>query len=85
MQEILTNFPHYVDELCKIITALTIVATLVVRLTPSKSDDVLVDSFKAKLLKFLSYLPTWGINPRTKKLEEALKDQELPIVEDPSA
>lgn len=54
------------------LTVLTLVATLVVRLTPSKADDQAVGKFTSTLLKVLKWLPTLGVNPQTKKLEEAL-------------
>lgn len=56
------------------VTALMILATIFVRITPTKDDDAKVDSFIVKMQELMKYLPTFGVNPRTQKLEEALKE-----------
>jgi len=43
-------------------------------LTPSKIDDEYASKFGAFMIKALAFLPTIGINPRTKALEEAYKE-----------
>ena len=55
-------------------TALMILATIFVRLTPTKDDDEKVGGFIVKIQDLMKYLPTLGVNPRTQKLEEALKE-----------
>lgn len=69
--ELVLQYLPYVSEG---LVALMVLATIVVKLTKSSADDVMVDSFSNKLLKAMSYLPTIGVNPRTKHLEEALKE-----------
>lgn len=64
---------EYLPLVCQLLVGLSVVATLVARLTPSSKDDVLVEGAKNKLLKVLAWLPTFGVNPRTKALEDALK------------
>ena len=71
MQEILAKVMEYLPIVLQGIGALVIAATCVVKLTPSSKDDAVVADIGSKFLKFLSYLPTIGINPRTKKIEEA--------------
>lgn len=70
LEQIMLQLPYY----SQIAMSLVVVASLIVRITPTDKDDVLVDSFKNKLLKVLSWLPTFGVNPRTKALEVALKE-----------
>ena len=74
MESLLVNWQEHLSNLCALIGAISILATVVVRLTPSKSDDEIVYGAAAKFWKFVSYLPTIGINPRTQKLEEAYKE-----------
>jgi len=49
------------------------VATAIVRLTPTKSDDQKLDKVLVKVHSFFKYLPTFGVNPKTKELEELMK------------
>ena len=65
--------PGYILILCQVLGGLVILATIIVRLTPSKDDDIKVNSLRVKFLRFLGWLPTIGVNPKTKKLEEYLK------------
>lgn len=65
---------EYLPALCQALVAVLILATIVAKVTPSTKDDVLVESAKNKFLKLLSWLPTFGVNPRTKALEDALKE-----------
>lgn len=53
-----------------------LIATFVAKITKTPADDEVVSKAKEWLLKALKYLPTLGVNPQTKKLEEALKDLE---------
>lgn len=74
MEQVLANLPAHIETLCEVIGAITILATVIVRLTPSKKDDESVLNIAKGFWKAVSYLPTIGINPRTKKLEEAYKE-----------
>lgn len=69
---------HYVDALAQIMFGLMIVATAAARLIPGNKDDEKVHKAIASAQKVLGYLPTFGINPRTKKLEEALASMKTP-------
>ena len=64
----------YVDLVAQLVMALSVLATVVVRLIPGEKDDESIDSIVAKARKYLGYLPTFGINPRTKQLEAALEN-----------
>lgn len=72
MENLLGKIPDLIQVASLALTVITLLATLVVRLTPSKADDLYVSNFTKWLLKTLQVLPTLGINPQTKKLEEAL-------------
>ena len=76
VQEILAQLPIYLSAVCQVIGGIAIVATAIVQLTKSKSDDKAVSKAIRKVLKLMSYLPTIGINPNTKKLEDAAKSLE---------
>lgn len=54
--------------------ALVILATVVVRFTPSKVDDENINKIAKAFLKMLRFLPTIGINPQTKKLEDQIEE-----------
>ena len=62
---------QYAIIIAQVLGYLTIGATIIVRLTPSKKDDEDVGKITSVIWKYIGYLPTLGINPRTKKLEEA--------------
>lgn len=70
MEDLIAKIPVWVNVITIVITALVAVATAVVQLTSSKKDDEKLGTVKAFLVKIQGYLPTLGINPSTKKLEE---------------
>jgi hypothetical protein len=69
-----TTLPFWIQFAAQLLAGLTVVATVIVRVTPKPGDDEAVGKFTEGFLKVLHWLPTIGINPQTKKLEEALKD-----------
>lgn len=78
MQEIIISIlgkvPTFQDTIVAVLTligALCVFATTVVKLTPSKVDDKYVDNFTTGFFALMARLPTFGINPQTKKLQEA--------------
>ena len=64
------NVKEIFDGLSHIVFGTAIIATVFVRLTPTKSDDEKLDQLLKKIHKFMAILPTFGINPRTKELEK---------------
>ena len=74
MSEILKMIPDYVEAFALLGMLVSIMATVVVQLTPTKADDEKVAKIAAKVQKIISYFPTIGINPRTKLLEQQLKE-----------
>lgn len=69
--EILNKLVELLPVISQLFMAVAILATLIVRLTPSDADDRDAGKAIGYLLKVLNWMPTVGVNPRTKKLEEA--------------
>lgn len=74
MSELLGKIPDFIEAFALLGMVVSIGATILVRLTPSKTDDEKVGKVVEKLQKLLSYLPTFGINPRTQLMEQQLKE-----------
>jgi hypothetical protein len=74
MDDLIIKIQEYLPAVLQVLGAIVLAATAIVKVTPSPKDDVAADSIAAKFFKAVSYLPTIGINPRTKKIEEAYKD-----------
>ena len=70
MEELLAKLPMWVKMIPTIVTAIVAIATVVVRVTPSKSDDETVAKISAAVNKFITYFPTIGKNPKTAELEK---------------
>lgn len=71
------------NDLALVVFAITIVATIIVRITPDKSDDVKVDLLIQRIHALFQYLPTWGVNPKSKAMQEAYKQVSQPVEEKP--
>ena len=56
-----------------IFLGLVIIATVVVRFTPTESDDKVVGKIQGHALALLHRFPTIGLNPKTKALQEVLE------------
>jgi len=74
MQELLMKVPDIIQVIALLGMVVSILATIVVRLTPSTTDDEKVSAIIAKFMKVLQWLPTIGVNPQTKKLQEAYEE-----------
>lgn len=72
--EILKMLPEWAQMALMFMGALVVVATFIVRLTPTKKDDLFVEKAEGWWLKLLSWAPTIGLNPKTKAIQDALKD-----------
>lgn len=53
--------------------SIMVLATIISKLTPNKSDDEKVEIINSKIQKLISFLPTLGVDKRTMALEEAYK------------
>lgn len=63
-----------IQGICMAIGAITLAATVIVRLTPTKVDDAQMSKIAKFIVKLLHWLPTIGINPQTKMLEETIME-----------
>jgi len=68
------NMPEWIQVSLTMLGALVVFATAAVRLTPSKKDDLIISKIASSWSKILMFLPTLGINPKTKKMQEALEE-----------
>ena len=74
MEKIITAILFYSAIAMELLGALVLVATIAARFSKGESDDRKVRKYADMFFKFLAYLPTLGINPNTKKLQEAYED-----------
>lgn len=74
MFEFLQNLEPMIQVLSEVLLGLVITATSISRVVAKGKHMSKVDGFASKLLKVIQYLPTFGINPKTKELEEAYKE-----------
>lgn len=70
------NVIVYAQGAAEVIGALAILATFVVRLIPKSSANEKVNSVVQKIHKLFAYLPTLGINPKTKQLLGQLAEEQ---------
>lgn len=66
------NVTQYLEIGAEIIGATAILATFIVRLIPKSSANTKVNELVKKIHKLFAYLPTLGINPKTKDLLDQL-------------
>lgn len=74
MEEFITKALEALPLVLQVIGGLAVAATAAVRIVPKSSNIESADGIVDKIFKFISYLPTIGINPRTKQLEDAVKE-----------
>lgn len=74
MEQFLLAAKPVAESISMVLTFLTLSATLLVRLPVLKKYSGNVSGFGKNLVKFLHWLPTIGINPQTKKLEETIME-----------
>jgi len=67
--------PEHAKLAAEIIGVICVVATVIVRLTPDKKDDEKVGKIAKIIFTIINYLPTLGINPRTKQLEKIVREE----------
>jgi hypothetical protein len=62
------DIKEILDLVSHVLSGMVIIATAVVRLTPTKADDEKLSKFLAKVHKVMALFPTLGLNPKTKEL-----------------
>lgn len=74
--QVIMTWVHFLPEA---FLGLVILATVIARITPTKKDDKFSLEAASFLEKALAFLPTIGVNPATKKLNEALKEAQAKL------
>lgn len=74
MEDILTKIVPFLETASYILMSIVVAASIIAKLTPTPKDDKIVSKFSSLVLKAIKFLPTIGVNPNTKKLEEAYKN-----------
>lgn len=74
MEEFFVKLIEVLPLVLQALGGLVVAATAIVRISPKSKNIENVDGIADRIFKFINYLPTLGINPRTKKLEEAVKE-----------
>jgi hypothetical protein len=77
MQDLIDKAPMMLENLAQALGILVLVATFIAKLTPSPADDGKVHKISDMIHKLIGYLPTIGINPNTKKLQEAFEGMKV--------
>jgi len=72
--QLIAQVPEWLTLISLFVTSLCIAATAVARLTASKVDDEAVSKITGYVLKAVTFLPTFGVDPRTKHLEETIRE-----------
>lgn len=70
----LAQLPMYLESILQILGALTVLGTIIAKLIPGEKDDAIVAKMEGFWLKISMFLPSLGINPKTKELKEALEE-----------
>lgn len=71
MEGIMSKLPQWAQIAAMYLGALTVVATIVVRFTKSKRDDEMVSKVTKYIWKVIDWLPTIGVNPKSKAYKDA--------------
>ncbi|MBL7544306.1 MAG: hypothetical protein JNL11_10835 [Bdellovibrionaceae bacterium] len=75
MQEFLDKALPILNSILQILGGIVIAATVIAKMTSkTDADDKLVAGFAEKLFKVIAWLPTIGINPQTKKIQDAYEE-----------
>ena len=72
----MTTVIQYIDSIANVVLSLTVLATMLVRIPALQKYADEVDGFARMLLKICARLPTFGVNPYTKRLNEYYKQHE---------
>jgi hypothetical protein len=65
---------NLLDMIAQLCFGLMIVATIVARILPGKDNEKKLFAVLGKFEKVIGYLPTFGVNPRTKELRLAYEE-----------
>ncbi len=72
---------NILEKAAYVISVVAVIATVVAKLTPDPKDDGVVKKISDIIFMVIAYLPTFGVNPKTKKLEEMVKQLQKQLEE----
>lgn len=84
ISELTSKLPEIIDIACQLFTSLAIFATVVSRALAKPDVQTKVGKIADKGLELMQYLPTIGVNPKTKQMKEALKEARGELVDESS-
>ncbi len=84
MEVLLPKLMDYLKALAEFFGYVVMAASVVVRFTKSKKDDLLVEKAETFFSKLVLWLPTLGPNPETVKLKKALENERAKKAQDAS-
>lgn len=71
----------YIEVLSQVLLGIVVVATALARVVKGGEYADEVAGIKGKILKLIQFLPTIGVNPRTKHLEDQLNEMKAKVLE----
>ncbi len=74
--ELVNQYLPIFNSVLQVLGGLCITATIMVRIPGLSGGKAAVDGISGYWTKLVQFLPTLGVNPQTKKLEEALKAEQ---------
>jgi len=74
MEELVAKVPAWIQAISLVLSGIVVVATAIAQLTPTEKDDAVVGKFKILSDKLVHWLPTLGINPKTKELQKKVEE-----------
>lgn len=72
--EVISQLPEWAQIVLSILGSLVVLGTGIARLTPAKKDDEITGKVEKIWNKLIMILPSLGINPKTKKMQESLEE-----------
>ena len=82
--EIIHQLPEWAQILLSLLGSLVVLGTCIARITPSKKDDEIVGKAEKIWHKIILFIPSLGMNPKTKKMQESLAELKESIKEKPA-
>lgn len=73
MESLLLKIPNWIEAVALVLMSVSVLATIIAKLTPTRKDDEKVAKYVGYIRKVIKWLPTIGVNPETKNLEEQIK------------
>ena len=73
MEELLPGLVPKLEMAAQVLGSLVVIATVLAKMISGGKYEDKVGKISGVILKIIGYLPTLGVNPQTKKLEDAYK------------